>query len=193
MERVDEAHRASRAHLDGLHELDPGDDADLGDELLGGARHPEVVLVHGVGHRRRHRRRRRTEPDAGQGERGNDPEVALARCHLGEPRHRDGDRHGTEDAGGALPDPQRHIAPERGGDGEGERARDRQQTDPRLAVAERGCEEEGRDDEAPHVGEVREELGSDRRDEVATPEVVDAQQRRRAPGLPAEERHQQDR
>ena len=61
----------------------------------------------------------------------------------------------------------------------------------RLVVAELLLQQQRRDDEAAHVGEVRAELGEHREREVAPPQVAERQQRVRRPPLDGDEGDEQ--
>ena len=71
-------------------------------------------------------------------------------------------RHGHE----PLARAHREVAGERSGDGEGERRAMSSSARVALAVVELVLQEQRRDDEAAHVGEVREELRAEREREL---------------------------
>jgi hypothetical protein len=70
VERADKPEALLARRLHGLQQLDPGDGAELTDELLGGAHGPEVAPLDGVGGRGGERGRHEAESEARQGEAG---------------------------------------------------------------------------------------------------------------------------
>ena len=125
------------------------------------------------------RRRRAAEPDARTAP--ATPTITRSDDAGRDRRQRDHRRHheGRRRRRPSVRSPTSHgdVAGQRAGDREGERPGDHQAADRGLRVVEHRLEEDRGDDEAAHVGEVREELGGDGEGEVAPPHVGQRQQR----------------
>ena len=119
-------------------------------------------------------------------------EVGRRRREAGEGDHRRDHRERSGHRRAPLADPRRHVAGDRRGQRERERPGDGHQADVRLAVMECLFEEERRQDEAAHVGEVREELGGDRKGEVTPAEPVERDERMARLPLDADEQWSMD-
>jgi hypothetical protein len=168
VERAEDARRRLAGGLHSLEDLDPRHRSDLADQLAGGAGRAQVVVIDRVGDRRRERRRERRGRKARERQSDDDQPQAGRRRSEDERHHQAGEDDPS--SGHSIPDPGRGVAGERRRKREHERPHDDDETGGRDAFAIDAFEQEGRQDEAAHIGEVDEQLVDDREREVAPPE-----------------------